>query len=248
MRIKKGFTLAEILIVLSVIGIIATMTIPNLVKGIDETTYKASFKKGFSIVSNIAGILKADDNLPTASDKAAMATFFHAMMENLAVQEIVPIKNHGINASTPYTASSNYAYVTYGGIASGDESVKTTANAGNIEAAVGTFSPWIVTDDSLAYTLTALNSSKCGTKAAINTASSNANAKTQTCLLVIVDTNGLAKLPNTIEVQSANGFSGANVGTSFLNGDRYYIYVGRDGVAKGNKAYTLSGRLLADIK
>ena len=46
MRIKKGFTLAEILIVLMVIGVIATMTIPSLMKGVAEAQYKAAYKKG----------------------------------------------------------------------------------------------------------------------------------------------------------------------------------------------------------
>ena len=45
MRIKKGFTLAEILIVLMVIGVIATMTVPSLMKGVNEATYKTAYKK-----------------------------------------------------------------------------------------------------------------------------------------------------------------------------------------------------------
>ena len=47
MRIKKGFTLAEILIVLMVIGIIATMTIPGLMKGVQEAQYKTAYKKAY---------------------------------------------------------------------------------------------------------------------------------------------------------------------------------------------------------
>ena len=42
-----GFTLAEILIVLMVIGIIATMTIPGLMKGVQEAQYKTAYKKAY---------------------------------------------------------------------------------------------------------------------------------------------------------------------------------------------------------
>ena len=55
-KYKKGFTLAEILIVLTVIGVIATITIPQLIGGIDEAQYKAGLKKAYSTLSNIASI------------------------------------------------------------------------------------------------------------------------------------------------------------------------------------------------
>ncbi len=245
MRIKKGFTLAEILIVLTVIGVIATMTVPSMTKGIDEATYKAGYKKAFSVVTNIAGILKTEDNLPTASSTDGMTNFFSKMMDNLSVQEIVTQAQNSINSGVKYTGTTNYTNVTYGKVTSGDA---TGSSAGSFDPALGTFSPWIVTDDNIAYSLTAISGATCGTKGNINNQGSNTNARNATCLVVIVDTNGLNKLPNTIETQAANGFGAATTRTNTLRGDRYYIYIGRDGVAKGNKAFTLSGRLLADIK
>ena len=44
MRIKKGFTLAEILIVLMVIGAIATITVPSIIKGVKEAQIKTAYK------------------------------------------------------------------------------------------------------------------------------------------------------------------------------------------------------------
>lgn len=41
----KGFTLAEILVVLTVIGVIATVTIPQLTGSVDEANIKQDLKK-----------------------------------------------------------------------------------------------------------------------------------------------------------------------------------------------------------
>lgn len=47
----KGFTLAEIMITLGIIGIVAAMTIPTLSKEIQQTQLKTAFKKSYSVVS-----------------------------------------------------------------------------------------------------------------------------------------------------------------------------------------------------
>lgn len=61
MKKPLGFTLAEVLIVVGIIGIVAEMTIPPLVKDIQDTQYKAALKKNFSIFSQ-AYIKIATDN------------------------------------------------------------------------------------------------------------------------------------------------------------------------------------------
>ncbi len=49
MKIKKGFTLAEVLITLTIIGVVAAITIPSLISTIDidkrqaETTIKKTY-------------------------------------------------------------------------------------------------------------------------------------------------------------------------------------------------------------
>lgn len=58
MKKKKGFTLAEVLIVISIIGIVAQMTIPTLIGNINDSKYKSMWKKEYSVlsqaISNIA--------------------------------------------------------------------------------------------------------------------------------------------------------------------------------------------------
>lgn len=61
---RRAFTLAEILIVLTVIGVIATITIPQLAGEIEEAHYKAGMKKAYTTLANIATMEKANNNLP----------------------------------------------------------------------------------------------------------------------------------------------------------------------------------------
>ena len=62
MRLKKGFTLAEILIVLMVIGVVATMTIPSLMRGVQDAQFKTAYKKAFNAVVNIAAMESISGN------------------------------------------------------------------------------------------------------------------------------------------------------------------------------------------
>ncbi len=47
MKIEKGFTLAEVLITLAIIGIVAALTIPSVIRNYQEQQYKAAFRKAY---------------------------------------------------------------------------------------------------------------------------------------------------------------------------------------------------------
>ncbi|OGI24872.1 MAG: hypothetical protein A2287_08480 [Candidatus Melainabacteria bacterium RIFOXYA12_FULL_32_12] len=51
LKIKSGFTLAEILVTLTIIGIIAALTIPSLIQNVQDEQYKAAWKKDFAVIS-----------------------------------------------------------------------------------------------------------------------------------------------------------------------------------------------------
>ncbi len=51
-RRVSAFTLAEVLITLAIIGVVAALTIPSVVKNYQQTELKTQFKKAYSIVSN----------------------------------------------------------------------------------------------------------------------------------------------------------------------------------------------------
>jgi len=69
MSIKKykdkffAFTLAEVLIVIGMIGIIANMTIPTLINNAQEQTYKTGYKKAYSVLSQALVSASADGNI-----------------------------------------------------------------------------------------------------------------------------------------------------------------------------------------
>ena len=55
-RVKEkflGFTLAEVLITLGIIGIVAAMTIPGLIKNYQERQFKTAYKKVYSEISQV---------------------------------------------------------------------------------------------------------------------------------------------------------------------------------------------------
>ncbi len=51
MRVRGGFTLAEVLITLGIIGVVAAMTMPTLMSSTQGAQYKAAYKKALSALS-----------------------------------------------------------------------------------------------------------------------------------------------------------------------------------------------------
>lgn len=61
---KKGFTLAEVLIVIGIIGMIANMTIPTLVQNVQEKTTVALLKKAYSTLSQAYTMTASENGTP----------------------------------------------------------------------------------------------------------------------------------------------------------------------------------------
>lgn len=58
---KMGFTLAEVLIVLVIIGVVASMTIPSLMSNIQDNEYKSAAKEAYSKISQAVKQIILDD-------------------------------------------------------------------------------------------------------------------------------------------------------------------------------------------
>lgn len=56
-----GFTLAEVLITLGIIGVVAGMTIPILMQNIQDKQFKESAKKAFSVSAQAVQLMKQDN-------------------------------------------------------------------------------------------------------------------------------------------------------------------------------------------
>lgn len=58
---KKAFTIAEVLIALTIIGVIAAITLPVLSNSYNDRMYDAALKKNFSVLSNAFNLSKKYD-------------------------------------------------------------------------------------------------------------------------------------------------------------------------------------------
>lgn len=64
---KKGFTLAEVLITLAVVGVLASLLIPSL-KGLTPDKNKVMFKKAYSTLENVISTLVSDETYYPSSE------------------------------------------------------------------------------------------------------------------------------------------------------------------------------------
>ena len=65
---KIGFTLAEVLITLVIIGVIAAMTIPTLINKTDKQEFVSRFKKNYAVFSQALNMAQAQNGLLTGWD------------------------------------------------------------------------------------------------------------------------------------------------------------------------------------
>jgi len=264
MRLKKGFTLAEILIVLMVIGVIATMTIPSMMKGVAESQFKTGFKKAYNTIANLTAMERISGTLPVYAEDADVYKMYLSMLSSLSVKEYAaaPAKSAGSASGL----ADHFKYYNDGkiltagdyknGISIKEGNGSTTTKFGSTSNTLAATAIkkaqaniWIVTDDNIAYSVVSggTGTTRCGDKLEINAQSTSKNAYSKSCVVVVADVNGLSKGPNVLETQVADGTTKSQAMTT-LTGDRYIIFVGSDGAAAGPKEYTVSGRIMGDVK
>ena len=60
---RAAFTLAEVLITLGIIGVVAAMTMPSLINKYQMKSYEVAFKKQYSVLQNAINYLVLDSNI-----------------------------------------------------------------------------------------------------------------------------------------------------------------------------------------
>ncbi len=70
MNSKKGFTLAEVLITLAIIGVVAALTIPSVVKNYQKTQTVTKLKKAWSIINQAYNNSQAENGMYQTWDSA----------------------------------------------------------------------------------------------------------------------------------------------------------------------------------
>ena len=66
---KFRFTLAEVLITLGIIGVVAAITIPNLIQNNKATKLRSQFLKSYSVISQAIRLMENDDISPPQNYK-----------------------------------------------------------------------------------------------------------------------------------------------------------------------------------
>ena len=74
-RKDYGFTLAEVLITLGIIGVVAAMTIPTLIHRIQAIKLRSQFLKSYSTLKQISKLMQADGLTGDANEYPPHATY-----------------------------------------------------------------------------------------------------------------------------------------------------------------------------
>lgn len=90
---KKGFTLAEVLIILSIIGVVAALTIPALTKDYEKLQNRARFKKVYSTISR--AVLMMTNDYGGSLDGQLEAYLDNTFCRYLNCTKICSLDSHG---------------------------------------------------------------------------------------------------------------------------------------------------------
>ena len=63
MKKLNAFTLAEVLITLGIIGVVAAMTLPTLIQNHQKQVYATQLKKSINVFENMLNKMKADEGV-----------------------------------------------------------------------------------------------------------------------------------------------------------------------------------------
>lgn len=110
MKRKSGFTLAEVLITLGIIGVVAAMTIPTLMNQTGQAEFKTGFKKAVSVLNQAVTMSVALDSTDfsslTTADNAA-GSIYNMFISRMNV--ISTIAGTSASLGTAFqTAAQNY--------------------------------------------------------------------------------------------------------------------------------------------
>lgn len=180
---KIGFTLAEVLITLGIIGVVAALTIPTLVNNYQKQEYLTGLKKAYTEWNQ--ALVKIASDMGCAGDLACTGLFASSGTSSTSLGDALVgyfnvVKNCGIAADQGCWATSTNAYI--------DGSSATNYTYDSL-----TTDYKFVTSDGMSFTVVNL-SNDCDTP---TYSSGQTGNMTQTCAVVRMDVNG-QKSPNMV--------------------------------------------------
>jgi prepilin-type N-terminal cleavage/methylation domain-containing protein len=121
---KMGFTLAEVLITLGIIGVVAAMTIPTLMNQTGTSEFKTGFKKMLSTLNQAATMnvaLNSSDfsNLTSTTTAGSIYEMFTTRMNVVASDQVANTTLDPSGVAVPISAAANYTLFFNDGMAIG---------------------------------------------------------------------------------------------------------------------------------
>ena len=105
-----AFTLAEVLITLGIIGVVAAMTMPTLINQTNGQQYKAAFKKSLSAISQAVTLNVALDDISFADTVIGTAGSVTAPANGVSTASLLNTRMKVVNITStlPYNAALTY--------------------------------------------------------------------------------------------------------------------------------------------
>ena len=100
---KSGFTLAEVLITLGIIGVVAAMTMPTLMNSTNGAQYRTAYKKALSVLSQAVVLNVALDDYDLSQTDADKDNSVY----NLFMNRMNVVKTADSNSSEDWEASND---------------------------------------------------------------------------------------------------------------------------------------------
>ena len=96
---KFGFTLAEVLVTLGIVGVVASMTLPTLNNNVQKQTYEAGAKKAYNIVSNAVSMYMVDQGTDDLTETCGLICYTISGDDKITVifSEFLSIYNSILN-------------------------------------------------------------------------------------------------------------------------------------------------------
>ena len=100
---NNAFTLAEVLITLGIVGVVAVMTIPTVIKNIQHKTLESQFKKSYSQLSQVIEQLRMEYGTLSSSEYSVFNEFIESKYKKL--KTVAAYDNAYVNSRKTYSNS-----------------------------------------------------------------------------------------------------------------------------------------------
>lgn len=111
---KRAFTLAEVLITLGIIGVVAAITIPGLINNYKAVRFKSQFMKSYSTLQQVFKQMESDDVSLNPADYAGTGTYYKIFLNYLQAPLDCGYYKHSIS-SIPCFDYTQSNYTTFSG-------------------------------------------------------------------------------------------------------------------------------------